>query len=177
MYHFGTLTTDIPATTVKDTLKAALDVWATVVDLRFIETSTAHLSQSIDFTFVTDTPGGTVSFTFLPPPWSSETIAGDVFFDDAEQWEVGNGLGSAAFDLMWVAVHEIGHALGLGHSTVPEAVMYATVTADSAFSGLHADDIAGIQALYAALPEPGTLVLLGTGLFGLLGYGWRRQRA
>jgi hypothetical protein len=128
-----------------------------------------------------------LAHAFYPAPPNPEPIAGDVHFDDAELWEIGNGLGTAAFDLMWVAVHEIGHALGLGHSSVPSAVMYPTVSTTTVFTGLHADDIAGLRSLYAARipkapkaplpnPEPGTFVLLGTGLLGLLFYGCQRRK-
>ena len=44
-----------------------------------------------------------------------------------------------------MALHEAGHALGLAHSSDPNAVMYAYY---HVASGLTADDIAGIQALY-----------------------------
>ena len=47
-----------------------------------------------------------------------------------------------------VALHEIGHALGLDHSTDPNAVMYPV--ASPANPTLDASDIAGIQALYPA---------------------------
>jgi hypothetical protein len=34
---------------------------------------------------------------------------------------------------------------------------------------------AGIQAVHP-IPEPSTIVLLGTGLFGLLAYAWRKRK-
>ncbi|MBA2708332.1 MAG: matrixin family metalloprotease [Gemmatimonadaceae bacterium] len=44
-----------------------------------------------------------------------------------------------------IALHEVGHGLGLSHSAVYEAVMYASYPAPKA---LHADDIAGFCAVY-----------------------------
>ena len=47
------------------------------------------------------------------------------------------------------AIHEFGHALGLGHSSVAEATMWPSVSACStSLRTLAADDKAGIEALY-----------------------------
>src|SRR5882672_5356361 len=54
-----------------------------------------------------------------------------------------------------VVLHEIGHALGLGHSSDPSAVMYPTLTA--ADRDLGPSDIAGIDAIYHAEITPATL--------------------
>jgi hypothetical protein len=51
-----------------------------------------------------------------------------------------------------IAVHEIGHALGLDHSNVASAVMYYMVNNQNRTGALSADDIAGIQHLYGAKP-------------------------
>ncbi|XVF00504.1 hypothetical protein REPUB_Repub04eG0006800 [Reevesia pubescens] len=53
-----------------------------------------------------------------------------------------------AFDLGTIALHEIGHRLGLRHTTVREAIMFPTIGLREV-KGLNADDIRGIQALYA----------------------------
>ncbi|CAL1529901.1 unnamed protein product [Lymnaea stagnalis] len=70
-------------------------------------------------------------------------LGGDAHFDDEEEWSV-NGTGT---DLLTVAVHELGHSLGLRHSDVPTAVM-APYYAFRGAVNLAPDDIRGIQALY-----------------------------
>jgi hypothetical protein len=62
---------------------------------------------------------GTLAHTFYPAPPNSEPIAGDMHMDADEPWRSG-----ANVDLYSVALHETGHALGLGHSDRPGAVMY-----------------------------------------------------
>jgi hypothetical protein len=95
---------------------------------------------------------------------SGWNIGGDTHFDNSNSWSDGGGGGT--IDFHTVALHEFGHALGLGHSSVAGSVMepiYAGVRRT-----LHADDIAGIQAIYGpdqvnAVPEPTSLALCGIG--------------
>jgi predicted Zn-dependent protease len=80
---------------------------------------------------------------FMPPPVNNYSIAGDIDFNTAKTWNNGY-----TYDLQTVALHEIGHALGLGHSTVSSAVMWPCY--NGVKRSLTADDIAGVQAIYGA---------------------------
>ena len=65
-----------------------------------------------------------------------------------------NGVGDPSpiqSDLISVATHEFGHAIGLGHPPVPAATMFASYQDGTAFvRTLHSDDIAGCQTLYGS---------------------------
>jgi hypothetical protein len=84
---------------------------------------------------------GTLANTYLPPPLNTTSIAGDIFFNTAQPWAIGS-----TFDIETVALHEIGHALGMGHSAIENAVMYADYNGIK--NSLNSDDIAGIQSIY-----------------------------
>ena len=47
-----------------------------------------------------------------------------------------------------VAAHEFGHAIGLSHSNIQEALMAPYYAGYDPNYGLHRDDIAGAQSLY-----------------------------
>lgn len=84
--------------------------------------------------------GGTLAHAFSP------TI-GRFHFDAEEIWSENPGPNQV--DLESVAVHEIGHLLGLSHDdTVPDAIMYSKFSYGTTKRNLHADDIRGIRALY-----------------------------
>ncbi|GFS31055.1 hypothetical protein Acr_00g0015390 [Actinidia rufa] len=85
-----------------------------------------------------DGPGGTLAHAWAPTD-------GRFHYDADESWSVVPVPG--AFDVETVALHEIGHLLGLGHSSVQNAIMYPTINPGMT-KGLHGDDIQGIRALY-----------------------------
>ena len=100
-------------------------------------------------------------------------IGGDMHFDNGNLWSDGGAGGT--IDFRTVALHELGHALGLGHSNVVGSVMEATYA--GVRRNLSADDIAGIQAIYGPVPEPATYMLMAMGAMGVLGLARRKQAA
>ena len=80
-----------------------------------------------------------------------EPIAGDMHFDDVESWHVGTDI-----DLFSLALHEAGHALGLGHSDNPNDVMYPYYRK---VTGLSPGDIAAVRTLYLVRTTPVTSTL------------------
>uniref|UniRef100_A0A8C5HU14 Matrix metalloproteinase-9 n=1 Tax=Gouania willdenowi TaxID=441366 RepID=A0A8C5HU14_GOUWI len=71
-------------------------------------------------------------------------------YDDDKKWGLCPDQG---YSLFLVAAHEFGHALGLEHSSIREALMFPMYSYVEDFS-LHDDDIEGIQYLYGPKTGP-----------------------
>lgn len=95
---------------------------------------------------------------------TGELLEADIFFNSAFSWSVAPAGEAGRFDLETIAVHEIGHLSGLGHSaigetevsgsgrrvTAAETVMFPLAFGAGSVTNrrLRADDIAGISDVY-----------------------------
>jgi Matrixin len=103
--------------------------------------------------------------SFVVDVSTGDILESDVFFNTIFTWSVAPAGDAARFDLQSVALHEIGHVIGLGHSALGETEIRSTggrrVLASSAVMfpislgpgsiadrTLQPDDIAGVSALY-----------------------------
>ncbi|GAA5508989.1 matrixin family metalloprotease [Novipirellula caenicola] len=135
---------------VETAIEMALDAWSDVVDVTFTQVEQTGLADSIDISFTNiDGSGGTLAQAYFPDDVNPARIAGDIEFDAAEVWEIGNSLGNQAFDLVRIAAHEIGHSLGLDHLTDIGSVLQAYVSPNQEFTALDDSDIAEALMLYA----------------------------
>ena len=93
---------------------------------------------------------------FLSHPYTG--LAGDVHYDDHEDFTIQHDAPRGKIKLLWVTVHELGHSLGLSHSKKRGAIMYPYYQhVSGADFNLTDDDVSGIQSLYGIRtkkPEP-----------------------
>lgn len=150
-YAFVQMTQQLPTDATQTQIVNAFNEWAKYAQLTFTQTSDSTADETIAVLFASGAhgdnypftgPGGVLAHTFYPPPNNPEPIAGDMHFNNDETWKIG-----ADEDVFSIALHETGHALGLGHSDNPDDVMYPYY---SMHSGLSQGDISAILQLYAA---------------------------
>ncbi|XP_044933430.1 matrilysin isoform X2 [Mustela putorius furo] len=142
-------TRDLPRVTVNQLVSKALALWSREIPLSFRRVLAGTADIMIGFArgahgdyYPFDGPGNTLAHAFAPGPG----LGGDAHFDEDERWTDGSRLG---VNFLVTATHELGHSLGLGHSSDPNAVMYPTYrVGESKNFRLSPDDIKGIQKLY-----------------------------
>ncbi|KAH0674416.1 hypothetical protein KY284_025503 [Solanum tuberosum] len=140
---------------VKVAFRKAFDKWSKVTPLTFKEMDSYRLADIRIGFFVRDHGDGNpfdgpmkiLAHTFAPP-------TGFFHLDGEENWVVdGEYLKEGMVDLESVAVHEIGHLLGLDHSSEKEAIMFPTLEDGTRKVELSRDDIEGVQMLYGSNPN------------------------
>ncbi|KAG9510208.1 Matrix metalloproteinase-14 [Fragariocoptes setiger] len=132
-------------------IEKAFKIWSQVAPIDFVVKKEGRVHIDIKFASGDhgdgdpfDGPGNTLAHAYFPQ------YGGDAHFDDQEYWTVDSYAGTNIFQ---VAAHELGHSLGLGHSSVREALMAPFYQKYKPNFKLHADDILGIQALYGEKSE------------------------
>nr|XP_039270267.1 matrix metalloproteinase-14-like [Styela clava] len=157
-YSINNFTPKIGKDGTHQAIHNAFSVWATHAPLNFVKVNKDDNPDIVilfakgyhDDNTAFDGEGGYLAHAFYPGPG----IGGDTHFDSEEPWTI-NKAPYEGNDLFLVAVHELGHALGLGHSPDTNAIMAPVYQYhDTSNFQLPQDDINGIQILYGILSPP-----------------------
>jgi hypothetical protein len=163
----------VSATQLRDAVNTAFGTWDAVetadTESEFVSFTGARPNDDdgmtvIGFASRPDEDRTLGATSFLVDTISGEIVEADIFFNSFFDWSVASAGQSGRFDLESIALHEIGHLFGLGHSALgetelanggrrviaAEAVMFPIAFSAGSTLGrtLKADDIAGISDTY-----------------------------
>jgi peptidoglycan hydrolase-like protein with peptidoglycan-binding domain len=158
-YAFGTLSAQVGNDVARNTVRRAFDTWtAAGGGLTFAEVAQNQSpdifiewrqSADPDHSMV----GGVLAHADFPPGCSIIVTNPPLplhFDDPGHTWV--DGAVANAFDIETVALHEIGHCLGMLHTNVLGSVMFPSVRSNFTLRSLQLDDLAGILDLYPSIP-------------------------
>jgi hypothetical protein len=175
-----------PNPQIMDDVSAAMNAWSSVPGcaLRVVNGGSTAICGSLD--------SNTIVFNncdaqFPPSPTCASILALGGLNWDTTQTKVINGTtfiravtGHISFNpyascdfgehclVREIATHELGHALGLGHSQFADATMFGVAHFDGRCASLHQDDINAITFVYPATGgSPGPLTILSTSPLGI----------
>ncbi|MDC1427929.1 matrixin family metalloprotease [Rhodospirillaceae bacterium] len=143
-FQFGTFDSFILDKNYQADITESFSIWENVADIRFSEVLDGP-SVNIRFGWREfDGEFGVLGATTIPVsgPLSAVVIA----LDSDEDWIYSGSGQSGEIRFSTTVIHEIGHAIGINHSFVSNAIMaerYSSSTSD-----LQQDDISAVETLY-----------------------------
>ncbi|XP_058059920.1 matrix metalloproteinase-2-like [Anopheles bellator] len=130
----------------------AFGEWSKYSKLRFVRVYDPSADIIVGFgsghhgdNYPFDGPGNILAHAFYP--YEMNAYGGDIHFDEDENWKENSTHLSEGVDFYSVAIHELGHSLGLAHSPVYSSLMfpyYKGITQGT----LDYDDILAMYQLY-----------------------------
>lgn len=157
-------------------MEQAFGLWSKYSGLRFERVFHSNADIIVAFgagfhgdAFPFDGPGRILAHAFFP--YEMTTLGGDIHFDNDENWkenahnlDEGRNLKNNLCDLLInfkitdlvlgvdfrsVAVHELGHSLGLAHSSALSSIMFPYYKGPDESKDLDYDDIMALYELYS----------------------------
>lgn len=144
------INTNLSSDTIRSIFANALSKWSTTSLLHFKESRSNMTNISIKFAaknhgdpFPFDGPGNVLAHAYYP----GTSLQGQVHLDLDETWSLYDDSTS----MYHVALHELGHAIGLAHSSQSSSIMYAWYTNPVKYD-LSDDDTLAVNSLYGVKP-------------------------
>jgi uncharacterized repeat protein (TIGR01451 family) len=138
---------------IESDIALAFAAWSAIANIQFVQvpdngTASDGLGAVGDIRIGAhpfDGQNGVLAHAFFPPP-NGISLSGDMHFDSAEAWSCQPG--SDVFDIGFVALHEIGHALGLSHQPAGGQIAVMNPSYNPNLTTLQPDDINGAVSIY-----------------------------